>query len=137
VIANTLAARSEAMRVKMEKKKNTDIYLSIRGSDSGFLKFDDDKPQWDLLPMDVMERVVRVFMYGSKKYARNNWRKGAEWNRYYNAAMRHMVSWQSREDNDPESGLAHLDHALCSLIMLRGQILANIGKDDRHEARKD
>jgi len=112
-------------------ERNTGITDLMRGS--GFLKFDDGKAQWDLLPMDVMEGIVKVLMYGSKKYAKNNWRKGADWNRYYNAAIRHMASWQSREDNDTESTLHHLDHALCCLVMLRGQILSKVGNDDRYK----
>ena len=32
--------------------------------------------------------------------------------------MRHMAAWQRGEENDPESGLPHLAHAMCNLRML-------------------
>jgi hypothetical protein len=32
--------------------------------------------------------------------------------------MRHLAAWQRGEENDAESGLPHLAHAMCNLRML-------------------
>lgn len=81
------------------------------------IKFDDEKLDWDLLPMDVMEGAVKVLMHGAKKYSPDNWKYVLPKKRYYNACMRHLSAWHKGEKKD-ESGMPHLDHALCSLIFL-------------------
>lgn len=77
-----------------------------------------DKLEWHQLPMFTLRGVIRVLMYGARKYAKGNWAKGMQWSIPYDCAMRHMDAWQRGEENDPESGLPHLDHALTNLIFL-------------------
>jgi hypothetical protein len=82
-------------------------------------KADEEKPDWSLLSLDVLEDTVRVLTLGAKKYARDNWQKvpnGRE--RYFAAALRHLTAWQRGEANDPETGLPHLAHAQCCLTFL-------------------
>ena len=83
-------------------------------------KDDLDKLRWDLLPMDVIEDVVKVLTYGAKKYSDNNWKLvDNPINRYYSAMMRHLIDWKvHNEQNDKESGLPHLAHALCCLVFI-------------------
>jgi hypothetical protein len=85
------------------------------------VKYDSDKLDWSLVPVDSMEKVIEVLMFGAKKYAPGNWKKveDAE-RRYYNAAMRHLTATQRGEELDPETGLAHLAHAACCLLFLLG-----------------
>lgn len=82
-------------------------------------KFDSGKTQYHLMPLTALEQTNRVLMHGANKYGANNWQhvKGAE-ERYYNAALRHMFAWQAGEKADPESGINHLAHAICSLMFL-------------------
>ena len=57
--------------------------------------------------------------FGTRKYSRNNWKHVPDAERRYTAAaMRHIVALQS-EELDPESGLPHLDHALCCLLFVK------------------
>lgn len=82
-------------------------------------KFDSDKDRWDLLPMAEAGQVVKVITHGARKYAPNNWQSVEDAsNRYYAAAMRHLVAWRSGETLDPESKLPHLAHAICSLFFV-------------------
>ncbi|MFA6336189.1 MAG: dATP/dGTP diphosphohydrolase domain-containing protein [Bacteroidales bacterium] len=83
-------------------------------------KDDLDKLKWDLLPMDVIEDVVKVLTYGAKKYSDDNWKLiDNPINRYYSAMMRHLIDWKVyNEQNDKESGLPHLAHALCCLVFI-------------------
>jgi len=85
------------------------------------VKWDGGKPQWALLGAfrAPLEWVARVAEYGTRKYARDNWQKCDDWERYYNAAQRHMWAFADGEYNDPESGLPHLAHAAwCCLAAL-------------------
>lgn len=82
------------------------------------LKYDDNKPRWDLLPLRTVEDIVRVMTYGARKYAPNNWKKVKPKERYLAATLRHLTAWQSGERKDRESKLSHLAHALCSIMFL-------------------
>lgn len=83
------------------------------------MKHDENKARWDLLPMGATSEIVDVLTYGAKKYAPDNWRKVPNpQQRYYAAAMRHIVAWVRGEKNDPESGKPHLAHAACCLLFL-------------------
>ncbi len=82
-------------------------------------KDDQGKGRWDLLPWDAARQVVDVLTYGAKKYDPDNWRKVPDWSdRYFSAAMRHLVAWHGGQRNDPESGHHHLAHALCCILFL-------------------
>lgn len=35
----------------------------------------DNKLRWDLLPLDLIEKIVEVFSFGAKKYSPNTWQK--------------------------------------------------------------
>jgi len=81
------------------------------------LKHDQGKPRWDLLPIEIIGKIVDVMTFGAKKYDDNNWKNvdnGAE--RYYAAAMRHLAAWRRGERADAESGLHPLAHALCGIM---------------------
>lgn len=82
-------------------------------------KNDAGKPRWDLIPYDALGSVVDVLTYGASKYGAWNWTRVPESrDRYFAAAMRHLVAWRSGEANDPESGLPHLAHAACCVLFL-------------------
>jgi hypothetical protein len=81
-------------------------------------RFNAGKSEYHQLPLFALDGVTRVLMYGAKKYAPGNYLKGMPWTVAFNSAMRHLIEWQRGEELDPESGLPHLDHALCNLIFL-------------------
>lgn len=81
-------------------------------------KYDDGKDRWHLLPLDVMSDVVKVLMFGEKKYGAENWKLVRPPVRYYNACIRHLAAYQRGEKFDSETGLPHLSHAICCLIFL-------------------
>lgn len=83
-------------------------------------KFDQDKTRLDLVYPQFVENVGKVLTFGAKKYEPNNWQKVEDpVNRYYAAALRHLIAWREGEDKDPESGLSHLAHAACNLMFLQ------------------
>lgn len=95
------------------------------------VKHDDGKPRYDLVPPFALEEVAKVFAFGAKKYTDENWRKGLEWKRLARATIGHTYLWLRGEDLDPESGLSHLAHAACSVLMLLESTMLKLGTDNR------
>jgi len=61
------------------------------------------KPErYDLIPIDAMAAVARLYGVGAKKYAEHNWRRGYEWSKSYAALQRHANAFWNGEDYDPE-----------------------------------
>lgn len=83
-----------------------------------FEKHDSGKPRYSYLPVEALAEVARVMEYGAQKYSKDNWKQCPEPNQYYDAALRHMVSWMLEEVKDPETGYNHLSHAIASLMIL-------------------
>ena len=83
-------------------------------------KDDKEKNRLDLVEPEFIEGIGEVLTFGANKYEPNNWQKveDAE-NRYYAAALRHLIAWRKGEKIDPESGLSHLDHVACNVMFLK------------------
>lgn len=96
-----------------------------------FVKYDGEKPRYELIHPSAMDEMAKVLSYGAKKYDDNNWHKCPNWTRYFGACMRHMWAWLNGEDIDPESGLSHLGHAMCCIMFLISFKDICPGKDDR------
>src|SRR3990167_9196396 len=86
-------------------------------------KNDSGKVRLELHPFDVLESVGWVWTKGAEKYKDRNWERGFNWSRVFGAVLRHLFAWGSGRRVDPEWGYSHLDHALCSLMMLRAHEL--------------
>ena len=84
----------------------------------GGTKHDSGKPDLSIVPYVAIEQIARALMYGEVKYGRHNFLRGFNSNRLIAATLRHVYAWNSGEDNDPESGLSHVAHALAGLSML-------------------
>ena len=96
-----------------------------------FVKADDAKTRYDLLPPELLEETAKVLTFGAQKYSAHNWAQGASGSRYFSAMMRHMWAWWRGEDNDPETGFSHLAHAACCLSFLIAYQRRGLGEDDR------
>lgn len=81
-------------------------------------KFDGGKVRMELLPPHALNAIAQIFTFGAKKYASWNWANGIEFSRVYGAMQRHLNAWYSGEELDPETGLSHLYHAGCNIMML-------------------
>ncbi len=60
-----------------------------------------------------------------------NWEKGMDWHKLYAPIQRHLWKWWQGEELDEESGLHHLAHAACDILMLQATVFRNTGTDDR------
>lgn len=81
-------------------------------------KFDAGKPRMELLPPVALEEVAKVLTFGASKYGAWNWAGGIVYSRLAGAALRHIFAWLRGEQTDPESGISHLGHAACCILML-------------------
>lgn len=83
------------------------------------VKYDAGKLDWSLIELKNLEPMLKVLMFGAKKYAPDNWKNVPEAKkRYFDAFMRHFSAYQAGEILDTESGLPHLDHAQCCLYFI-------------------
>ena len=82
--------------------------------------------------IEAIEQIAVAMEYGEAKpeYGRNNWKKGMEWSRYLDAAMRHGLKILAGEAVDPDSGNRHVAHMLASIHMLIGNMALGVGKND-------
>ena len=94
--------------------------LAKPNQESAGHKDDQEKNRLDLIEPEFIEGVGKVLTFGADKYEPNNWQKveDAE-NRYYAAAMRHLMAWRKGEKTDPESGISHLYHVACNIMFLQ------------------
>ena len=86
--------------------------------DGGGERKNDGKIRLSLLPASLFYAAAKVMMFGAKKYADHNWRRGMKWSVPFDCAMRHLLKWWDGEQLDEESGESHLGHAVANLLML-------------------
>ena len=85
----------------------------------------------DQIPDFVLAELGLVYSYGEIKYGRDNWMSGTEWHEFIGSAKRHFAYWCLGQDEDSESGINHLSHAIWNLIALRYYQKTGGGVDDR------
>ena len=99
------------------------------------VKHDDGKADWSLVPFESLEGMVKVLEFGAQKYAGWNWTTngGFSYTRVLRSCLRHLFAYMRGEDNDPESGLSHIHHAMCNLLFISHYIgnKEKYNKDDR------
>ncbi len=82
-------------------------------------KDDAGKLEWALLPWSALRPVVRVLMFGAKKYGANNWQQVEDGRRrYFEATIRHLDAWWHGDQADLDTGESHLAHAACCILFL-------------------
>ncbi len=101
------------------------------------LKYDTGKAPLSLIPHEAQLAEAKVLAFGANKYECHNWRGGFAWSRLLDATLRHLLAFQSGEDNDPESGLSHIAHARCCTGFLLAHIESELGDDDRYVHRRE
>jgi hypothetical protein len=80
----------------------------------------------------VLMELGIAMQEGACKYGRHNYRViGVRGSVYYDATLRHLMSWWEGEDIDPDSGLSHITKAIASLVVLRDSMLQQKFTDDR------
>lgn len=114
-----VARENEKKRMKDNLLDWSDVIKESQTATTGGRKFDGDKLRYGLLPITALQETVHVLSLGAIKYEENNWMYVPDsQNRYFDALQRHLWSWKSGEQNDPETGINHLAHAACNIMFL-------------------
>ena len=107
-------------------------------------KYDQGKLRWDLLPLNLIEKVVEIYTFGAEKYGVNTWQNLEDgYNRYKAAMFRHLMEFEKGNVIDDESGREHLAHMVwngiamlhVSQIVDKKQVIPQIGQKVRFEVR--
>jgi hypothetical protein len=104
---------------------------------SSGVKHDAEKPDMSLLSSIALFKVAQVMTFGKQKYSANNWRGGFKWTRLIAAALRHIFAWLGGQTKDPETGVSHLAHGICCLMMLLEFEDTHPELDDRFVFKKE
>ena len=86
------------------------------------------KPSMAPVPPVALIHLMEAMENGRQKYGLMNWReKNVSSSIYYDAALRHLMSWYDGEDVADDSGVHHLGHAMaCMAILLDAMATGNL-----------
>lgn len=90
------------------------------------------KPPVRAIPPSAIIALGLAMENGELKYGLMNWRtRDVSSSVYYDAAMRHLMSWWDGEDRAADSNVHHLAHVMaCCAILIDAEINGNL-HDDR------
>lgn len=81
--------------------------------------FKDKKLRWDLLPLQEIEDIVKVYTAGADKYGDNNWQNLENgYQRYKAALLRHLLEYEKGNEFDPETNCRHLAQVAWNAIAM-------------------
>lgn len=80
------------------------------------MRFNSGKLQWSLVHYKSLEPMVKVLMFGAKKYSADNWKKGLDNKQILESLQRHLAAIMDGEEYDRESGLPHIGHIMCNAM---------------------
>jgi len=88
--------------------------------DKQALRYNQGKPQLSYVVSAryALEGAAAVMEAGAAKYDRDNWKNSSPKEALIDSMMRHLCKFMDGEEVDEESGLPHVDHALCNAIFL-------------------
>ena len=79
----------------------------------------DDKLRWELLPLEDIEDIVKVYTAGAKKYGPNTWQNLPDgYNRYKAAFFRHLLEHEKGNWLDEETGSIHLAQCVWNALAM-------------------
>lgn len=127
-------------RKDKSKSKSKDKDKPVQTPELPGIKHDGEKPRHDLISPMAMAFLAQVLTFGAQKYDANNWRKGIDQSRLLSAAQHHIDAFRAGIDNDPETGLPHIAHAMCCCMFSLEQLTSPHNLDSRFvytESQKD
>lgn len=108
----------------MQKKKQKKV---------GGKKFDADKPDFSLMPVEFLIGVAKAYGFGKKKYGADNYRNGLQHRRLLTSAIRHLLMELAGVPVDSDSGCEHWQNAGAALGMYAFMKIHRPDLDDRYK----
>jgi len=91
-----------------------------------------DKPSTYTIPPIAILALGAAMKCGADKYGAFNWRTtDVTASTFIDAINRHFLTWQTGENNDPESHISHLAHIMANCAILLDGMHAGGFVDDR------
>ena len=82
-------------------------------------KDDQGKLRWDLLPLDLIEKVVDIYTHGAERYGVNTWQNLEDgYNRFKAAMLRHLAEHEKGNVIDNDSKREHLAHVAWNALAM-------------------
>lgn len=125
--------KADEARVKLSEAKELLKNEKPHVAKQEAMRFDDDKLRLDLIPVEALIELARVYSMGAIKYDDDNWRKGMPWSKCIRATLSHFFKWRSGQVIDPETGCHHLAQVAWNALTLLVYELNKSGKDDRQK----
>jgi hypothetical protein len=90
--------------------------LTHKVYDSGLKKEVAPKIRFDLIPVELIERIAKQFTHGAEKYGEGNWKKGKgiETHIFMEAAYRHFIKWVGGVEDGEDHGIACVTNIIMS-----------------------
>ena len=87
---------------------------------TGDLEWMPEKPQLELVPLELLEDAARAFESGIyvSGYKPNNWQAAKSLAQYMGATLRHLFAWFWKGTPDKRSGLDHWCHVAACVAMI-------------------
>jgi hypothetical protein len=96
-------------------------------------KDDGGKPRLDLIAPESLMALGAVLGHGAARYGQGTWKAVPDGrDRYYAAALRHLLAWRAGERRDPSSGQPHMAH-----VMANAMFLLELGRCPPPQAAKE
>jgi len=93
--------------------------------------------RFDLLPVEPLTEVARLYGRGAEKYADRNWELGYDWGLSFAALMRHAWAFWGGESIDPETERHHLASVCFHAMALMEYERTRKGSDSRSTGRRN
>lgn len=109
--------KPKGMEQKTEAKKNDRL---------------DNKLRWELLPLEDLEDIVRVYTAGANKYGANKWQNLPDgYQRYKAALFRHLLEYEKGNWLDNETNCIHLAQVAWNAIAMLHIAKQNMKNNER------
>jgi len=126
----TVEEWTQTMKDHVGKELKKELESSHVGQDKA-IRYDQNKPQMDLLSPIAMFGLAQVMTHGLKKYPGSQWKKGMAWSKVTASLLRHLFKFMAGEDIDPESLCPHIDHVAANAMFLQEYFRKHKDLDDR------
>ena len=80
------------------------------------LRYNDNKPRWGLVDFKSLIPLIDVLDYGTRKYAKDNWKLGLKNDEILESLARHLFALMDGEDVDQESKQLHIGHIMANAM---------------------